>query len=157
MRILLPFIFVLLSASCSTPRVIADSQKDSVVFRDRVVYKDTTLYVPVPQESDRLLLSTSDTSRLQTSLAESEAFVLDGKLHHTLRNRSEMLQTINLSTPFRLQQTEHYLQKEKTVTVEVERELTAWQKLFMALGQGAFVAGLAVLLYIAVRILRKVI
>ena len=143
--------------SCSTPRMAIDSQKDSVrtVITDRIVYRDTVIHVPVPAESDKAVLQDTDTSFLRTSLAESEAFVREGKLHHSLRNRSEQLRPINLKLPEKILQTDNFLMKQQTVTVEVERELTRWQKLLQALGLGTFVALCAALLYMAVRIVRK--
>lgn len=152
------FIYMLLlMVGCSGPRMAIDSQRDSVrtVITDRIVYRDTVIYVPVPAESDRAVLQDTDTSFLRTSLAESEAFVREGKLHHSLRNRNELLQPVNLKMPRHLHQTEHYLMKERIKTVEVERELTRWQKFIQALGLGAFVAACAAILYMAVRIIRK--
>lgn len=151
------FIAVFVVVSCSTPRGVLTSQKDSVrtVITERVVYRDTVIHVPVPVESDKAVLQDSDTSFLRTSLAESEAFVSGGKLHHSLRNRSEQLQPINLKLPEKILQTDNFLMKQQTVTVEVERELTRWQKLLQALGLGTFVAGLAVILWFIVRIVRK--
>ena len=143
--------------SCSTPRMAIESQKDSVrtVITDRIVYRDTVIHVPVPVESGHKVLQDTDTSFLRTSLAESEAFVREGKLHHSLRNRNEQLRPINLKLPEKILQTDNFLMKQQTVTVEVERELTRWQKLLQALGLGTFVALCAALLYIAIRIVRK--
>lgn len=152
------FVYLLLCfVSCSTPRGALASQKDSVrtVITERVVYRDTVIHVPVPVESDNAVLLDTDTSFLRTSLAESEAFVRGGKLHHSIRNRSEQLQPINLKLPEKILQTDNFLMKQQTVTVEVERELTRWQKLLHALGLGTFVALCAALLYMAIRIVRK--
>lgn len=150
---------IVIFISCSTPRMAIESQKDSVrtVITDRIVYRDTVIHVPVPVESDKAVLLDTDTSFLRTSLAESEAFVRGGKLHHSLRNRSEQLQPINLKLPEKILKTDNFLMKQQTVTVEVERELTRWQKLIQALGLGTFVALCAALLYMAVRIVRKTI
>lgn len=152
------FIYMLLLlVGCSGPRMAIESQKDSVrtVITDRIVYRDTVIHVPVPVESGHKVLQDTDTSFLRTSLAESEAFVREGKLHHSLRNRSEQLQPINLKLPEKILQTDNFLMKQQTVTVEVERELTRWQKLLQALGLGTFVALCAALLYMAIRIVRK--
>lgn len=152
------FVYLLLCfVSCSTPRGVLTSQKDSVrtVISERIVYRDTVIPVPVPVESDSKVLLDTDTSFLRTSLAESEAFVRGGKLHHSLRNRSEQLRPINLKLPEKILQTDSFLMKQQTVPVEVERELTRWQKLLQALGLGTFVALCAALLYMAIRIVRK--
>ena len=125
------------------------------MITERVVYRDTVIEVPVPVESDKAVMEDSDTSMLRTSLAESEAFVSGGKLHHTLRNRSELVQPINLKMPLRFLNTDRFQLAAQTITVEVERELTAWQKFMQALGLGCFVAVCALALYFAVRIIRK--
>ena len=155
--VLLLVYLLLCLVSCSTPREILTSQKDSVrtVITERIVYRDTVIHVPVSAETDKAVLQDTDTSRLRTNLAESEAFVSGGKLHHSLRNRCEQLQPINLKLPQKILQTDHILLKQQTVTVEVERELTRWQKLLQALGLGTFVALCTALLYMAVRIVRK--
>ena len=152
------FVYILLCfTSCFAPRGVVSSQKDSIrtVITERVVYRDTIIEVPVPTESDKAILGDTDTSLLRTSLAESEAFVSGGKLHHTLRNRNELLQPINMKMPVRFLNTDRFQLAAQTVTVEVERELTAWQKFMQALGLGCFVAVCALALYFAVRILRK--
>ena len=117
-----------------------ESRQDSVVVNVREVVRDTVIMVQVPDESDRAVLPDSDTSRLSTSLAESEAYVKDGKLHHTLRNRSEQM------LPVRLQYVER-LRSERTSqlasvreVVEVPRELTTWQRFIMGVGWAALLA-----------------
>lgn len=156
MRYLL-IILSLCLVSCSTLHRTVTGQKDSVrtVITERIVYRDTVIHLPVPAESDNAVLQDTDTSFLRTSLAESEAFVSGGRLHHSLRNRSEQIQPIYLKLPEKILQTDNFLMKQQTVTVEVERELTRWQKLLQALGLGTFVALCTALLYMAVRIVRK--
>lgn len=151
-------VYLLLSlCGCSAQRGVLTVQKDSVrtVISERVVYRDTVIHVPVPAEQDHAVLQDTDTSRLSTSLAESEAFVLEGKLHHTLRNKSELLQPINIKMPELVRQTEHSHLAARTITVEVERELTRWQKFIQAIGLGAFVAACAAVIYMVVRFVRK--
>lgn len=152
------FIYILLCfASCGTPRNMQVPQKDSIrtMISERIIYRDTIVYVPVPDESEKAVLQDTDTSRLQTGLAESEAFVSGGRLNHTLRNRHDVLQPIYLSIPEKARETEHFQLAARTVTVEVEKQLTPWQRFLQGLGQGAFVAGLAAILFIIVRIIRK--
>ena len=161
---LLPFlglcllIYILLCmVGCASHRRFIGLQKDSIrtVISNRIIYHDTVILVPIPIESDRADLLSADTSRLKTSLAESEVYVADGRLHHTLRNRSEDLQPINVKMPSLLQQTEHYIIQKKIEFVEIERELTDWEKLIRSLGLGAFVSVCAVILYVITRIVRK--
>lgn len=163
---LLPFLvlcmflyLILCLVGCSTPRMASDSQRDSVriVFQDRVIYKDSLIYVPVPAEQDHSVLQDTDTSRLTTSLAESEAFVSGGKLHHTLRNKTEALVPIILKLPNRVQSTEHYHLSARTEIVQVPRELTRWERFIHTLGIGTFVALCLAIIYIILRIIRRII
>lgn len=151
-------IYLLLSlVGCSTQRMAIDSQKDSTltVITERIVYRDSLIYVPVPAETDNATLAATDTSRLSTSLAESEAYVSDGVLHHSLRNKPDALIPININLPNKVQTTERTSLSRQIVTVEVERELTTWQRLLLMLGQGTFVALLGIILYIILKIVRK--
>lgn len=143
--------------SCGAQRGVLTAQKDSVrtVISERVIYRDTVIHVPVPAESDKAVLRDTDTSLLQTSLAVSEAWVSDGNLHHTLRNRSDSVRIVPIKIPEKRRNIEQYNFQTRTVTVEVERELTRWQKFIQSLGLGAFVAACAAILYLAIRIIRR--
>ena len=155
---LILLVYILLCfCSCGAQRGIQAVQKDSVrtVVSERVVYRDTVIHVPVPVESNKAVLQDTDTSLLRTTLAVSEAWVSDGNLHHTLRNRSDSVRLMPIKFPEKERSVEQYNLQTRTVTVEIERELTRWQKLLQALGLGTFVALCAALLYMAIRIVRK--
>ena len=126
-----------LITACAAPKVVQDYQRDSVVFiRDSVRFRDSLVLVPVPQGSDKAVLPDSDTSRLETDVAESVAYVADGKLHHTLRNKEAALIPVTIKLPERL----HYEARDKIIynriveTVEVEKELSRLQRFIMSLG-----------------------
>lgn len=150
------FILVLtcMAVSCGPPRKIMEAQKDSVrtIVQNRVVYRDSTIYVPVPTEADRAELADSDTSRLETSLAVSEAFVADGMLHHSLRNRSDALLPVPVKLPSLLHQEQHYLIRDRvaTETVYVEKELSRWQRFLQTVGI-AVLGAVAVWLVLKIR------
>lgn len=141
-------------AGCSIPRQIIEVQRDSVrtVVQNRVVYRDSIIYVPVPTEADRAELADSDTSRLETSLAVSEAFVADGMLHHSLRNRSDALLPVPVKLPSLLHQEQHYLIRDRvaTETVYVEKELSRWQHFLQTVGI-AVLGAVAVWLVLKIR------
>lgn len=83
----MPLLFLF---SCAAPRVIEQTQRDSlyVEYRERIVH-DTVMYEP-PQEST--YIQTKDTtSHLETSLAESDASIVDGVLYHSLRNKPQKI------------------------------------------------------------------
>lgn len=132
-------------ASCAGPRELAEFQRDSVIVhvRDSVYLRDTVIMWRIPPESGANTLQESDTSHLSTGIAESTAFVKDGLLHHTLRNRSEALIPIEVKIPERIRTEEKGLTRYlKTVErVEVEKELSRWQRFLQGLGWAVLIAG----------------
>lgn len=120
-----------LLTSCS-PRIV---EKIVTEYRDTTIVKkvvrDSLIPVPIPLESGQAIVEVGDTSRLETSVAQSEAFIgKDGRLHHTLDNKSD--KTLPVVVPVR----ELYVfngrhEKEgiiRTKEVEVEKPLSWWRK-----------------------------
>lgn len=136
----------LLMTACAAPKVVQDYQRDSVVvIRDSIRFRDSLVLVPVPQGSDKAVLPDSDTSRLETNVAESVAYVADGKLHHTLRNKDAALIPVTIKLPERI----HYETRDKIIynriveTVEVEKELSRLQRFMMSLGWVVLIGAVA--------------
>ena len=126
---------------CSTPRVVQDYQRDSVriIVKDSTIFKDSVVLVEIPTERERLVATATDTSHLETSVAWSEAYVADGRLHHTLQNKDALL-PVKIMIPEKVH-TE--LNKNTMIvrqTVEVEKELSKWQNFIQMLGYGFLVA-----------------
>lgn len=145
-------------SGCATQKHVAqDYQRDSirVEVRDSIIYRDTTIYVALEAENSQAVLPDTDTSRLATRYAESEAYVNKGKLHHSIRNKSEAIMPIELKMPTRLRQENEYLIRDRKVVevVEVEKQLSRWQRFMMALGYG--VLG-AVAVWIAIKISKMI-
>lgn len=140
-------LLAIMVCSCGPARVVTEYQRDSVTVhvRDSVFLRDTVMMAQIPAESGANVLPDSDTSFLQTSLAESQAFVKNGQLHHTLRNRSEMLLpvTVQYVDRARTERTESIVTRKEVERIEVEKELSRWQNFVMALGYGVLIAGLA--------------
>ena len=140
-----------LMVSCATPKVVQDYQRDSVVYivKDTMIFKDSVVLVEIPTERERLVVAETDTSLLETSVAWSEAYVADGKLHHTLQNKDALL-PVKVSLPMKV----HTEQKEKAMVqrqvIEVEKELSRWQSFLIAVGYTVLVA-VAVWLILKVR------
>lgn len=136
--------FAALLTGCAAQRVAVDYQRDSVavIVRDSVIYRDSVVLVEIPKESDKDVVMRSDTSHLETSIAESEAWVADGRLHHTLRNKDEAFIPVTIKMPERL----HYEQKDRLVynriveQVEVEKPLNWWERFVMSVGTIAIIA-----------------
>ena len=138
-------IAVLLAVTgCAAPQLMTE-QRDSLVIhvRDSVVYRDSIIYVPIPEGGDKAKLPDTDTSFLQTSVAESEAYVKDGVLHHSLRNRSEAIIPIKVSIPERIHSEERGLTRylKEVQRIEVEKELSRWQRFLQSVGWSALIAG----------------
>lgn len=147
----------LLMTACAAPKVVQDYQRDSVVvIRDSVRFRDSLVLVPVPQGSDKAVLPDSDTSRLETDIAESVSYVADGKLHHTLRNKEAALIPVTIKLPERL----HYEKRDKIIynriveTVEVEKELSRLQRFMMSLGWVVLIGAVAWLAWKIYRLVR---
>ena len=134
-------------ASCAGPRELAEFQRDSVSVhvRDSIRFRDSLILVPVPEGSDKANLPDTDTSYLSTGIAESTAYVKDGQLHHSLRNKSDAIIPIKVTIPERVRTEEKGLTRYlKTVErVEVQKELSRWQRFIQGLGYAVLIAGLA--------------
>ena len=132
-----------LVVSCAVPKVVQE-QRDSTVIhiKDSIRFRDSLVLVPVPEGADKAKLPDTDTSFLQTSVAESEAFVKDGVLHHSLRNRSEAVIPIRITIPERIRTEEKGLTRylKQVERVEVEKELSRWQRFLQGLGWTALIA-----------------
>ena len=141
--------------SCGPARVVQDYQKDSVVtvIKDTTIFRDSIIYVRVEADKESAIIPDTDTSRLSTRYAESEAYVKDGQLHHSLRNRSEALIPIETKIPITIHfESNSSIRDKRTVeVVEVEKQLSRWQRFIQALGYGVLIA---VILWIAKKFIR---
>lgn len=132
-------------AGCAAPCHVVDYQKDSTVVHivDSIRIIDSLILVPVPEGSDKAKLPDTDTSYLSTSVAESEAFVKNGVLHHSLRNKSEAIIPIKVSIPVKIHTQEKGLIRylREVERVEVEKELSRWQRFLQSIGWCVLIAG----------------
>lgn len=121
----------LLLTSCGAGKhlPIQTEQRDSVrieVCKETRYIRDT-VFLEIPAQSAEM--TTRDTSsHLETDYAESDARINpDGTLHHTLRNK-EQEKPVPVDVPQTQKDSIVYQDRYITETVEVPRELTAWQK-----------------------------
>lgn len=128
-------------ASCGPAKVTQDYQKDSVVtvIKDTTIYRDSIIYVKIEAEKNSAVLPDTDTSRLSTRFAESEAYVSNGQLHHSLRNKSEALIPIETKIPITIHFESKATIRDKRIVevVEVEKQLSRWHKFIQMIGYGA--------------------
>lgn len=132
-----------LVVSCAAPKVVLEQRDSTVIYiKDSIRFRDSLVLVPIPEGTDKAKLPDTDTSFLQTSVAESEAFVKDGVLHHSLRNRSEAVIPIRITIPERIRTEEKGLTRylKQVERVEVEKELSRWQRFLQGLGWTALIA-----------------
>ena len=139
---------------CCPCRPLQTLQRDTVavIVRDSVYLHDTTLLWSPPDESSQVIADTS--SHLETSLAESDAAIINGRLIHSIRNRSESIVPINVTIPYKVHSESRESLSERTAIKEVPRELTWWQVLWIRLGQicaGCLLICVAVKLFIVLR------
>ena len=139
---------------CCPCKHLQSIQRDTVavIIRDSVYLHDTTLLWSPPDESSRAIADTG--SHLETSLAESDAAIIDGRLVHSIRNRSESIVPINVTIPYRVHSESRESLSEHTVVKEAPRELTWWQVFWIRLGQicaGCLLICVAVKLFIVLR------
>ena len=151
-------LLLLLLMSCGTQKVTpVEIARDSVsvVVKESVIYKDSIVFIDVPAEVDRAILWDSDTSFLETSVAESQAWVEEGQLNHILKNKPDLRipKIVTLPIYLKSKETEHLAKDVITQKVEVEKELNKWQIFRMMVGTlTIIVIGINLL----IRILKKV-
>ena len=128
---------VMLVGCAATKQVSHDYQLDSVNIVTMVTYKDSVIYHHIEQETDKAIVPDTDTSRLSTTYAESEAYVKSGKLHHTLRNKSEAVIPLKIQIPVRYVNETKINASNVREIIEVEKQLSKWQQFIQAFGYTA--------------------
>lgn len=130
--------------SCSTPAVIAQKDSVRIEYRERVV-KDTA-YLKVPLEVEKVV--TCDTvSYLENNWASSEARVEGGFLSHSLRTKDR-----TVSVPCYVTVRDTVVMEKEQKVVEVERNLTWWERMWITCGKMS--AGVLLLLFLLLLIRR---
>lgn len=125
-----------LCCGCATHKPTAPiiiNQTDSVRVEtkyEKIIIRDTVMVSLPPQSAERT--TTDSTSHLETDFAVSDAMVNpDGSLTHTLRNKAQEI-PVPVESEKEVQEKIVYRNREVGVPqpypVEVERELTWWQK-----------------------------
>lgn len=107
--------------------------KDSTAIRDSAAIRDSIIQVPLPTEASQSILPIGQHSHLETSLAESDAYVDSLGLHHTLNNKEGTLDAHvpvvdHYHNEYQYHQKDSTNIQEHTQIVEVEKPLTWWQK-----------------------------
>lgn len=124
---------VLLVGGCSPGKQLAKTQQQQdstrVEVRKKVVYVTDTVYLEIPAQTAERTTRDS-TSHLENDYAESDARINpDGSLFHDLKTKTQKIPK-EVKTP--VEQNDSIVYKARAINetneVEVERELTWWQK-----------------------------
>jgi hypothetical protein len=147
--------------TAAPPSVSVHNQKDSIreVIVERVVHLHDSIPFYVPVEKLVMVTPSTDTSRLETSMASSTAFIDSlGFLHHDLLNKDQTIyQPVDIDVPVSDTTREEYHKNEKadTIYVDVPAQLSKGQKFLIRAGWLMVAVFLFGLVYIAYRIWRR--
>lgn len=127
----------MIMASCAILRPpvevnIRDSTVVHYVDSTIVSVRDSVVMVPVPMESSSAVLPADFRSHVETSIAESDAWVKDGHLHHNINNKhhEKLPAVVPIVTTAQVirDESSHDGLVNMTVVKEVEKKLTWWQR-----------------------------
>lgn len=128
-NIILILIITAAMSSCCSSRHLATSSKDSVrvEIRTRTEYVRDTVIREIPSISEAI--TTRDTSsHLENFYAQSDARInLDGTLFHSLATKPQK-EPIPIDKPIQYRDSIVYRDKVVKDVVQVERELSWWEK-----------------------------
>jgi hypothetical protein len=144
-RLLSISLVALLISSCCIPSKCEyfNSIPERVIERqDSIVFFPMIIPVPIPAEETASEVPVSDTSEIKTSVAESKAWVEDGRLHHNMRNLSDQMIHVEINVPKHISIQKEFLTR--TAIEEVEKELSWFQKTLMYAGGVALAALLGI-------------
>ena len=119
MRYLLVFFsIILMMVGCAKPIYIPTEAKTIIEYRDTTIYIKDTVRVEVPTEQAEHKQPSIEPSHLETSVATSDAWVENDKLHHTLKNKKTTLKA-KVDTVFTVTYVDRYIEKPIIKEVEV--------------------------------------
>ena len=145
MKYYLPLLLLLTASACSTVRTlpVQDSTRVEVRYETKTVHD--TAYVELPVIVEKV--ATLDTaSLLENKYAKSAASVSCGVLTHSLETKP-VREPVSVEKQIVYRDSLVYRDKVQTVTVEVEKKLTAWQTIQMRLGLVAILIIMIVVIY----------
>ncbi|MFR5894492.1 MAG: hypothetical protein ACLUGY_08785 [Phocaeicola massiliensis] len=131
MNISLLLLIALLLTACGTPKKLTTTQQDStrIEIRETVIYVPDTVFVEIPAQTAERTTQDS-TSHLENDYALSDARINpDGSLYHDLKTKPQE-KPVPFDKPVEKKDSIIYRTQyiDREVTVEVERELSWWEK-----------------------------
>ena len=145
MKYYLPLLLLLTASACSTVRTLPVQDSTRVEVRYETKTFHDTAYVELPVIVEKV--ATLDTaSVLENKYAKSAASVSGGVLAHSLETKP-VREPVRVEKQIVYRDSLVYRDKVQTVTVEVEKKLTAWQTIQMRLGLVAILIITIVVIY----------
>lgn len=131
MNISLLLLIALLLTACGTPKKLTTTQQDStrIEIRETVIYVPDTVFVEIPAQTAERTTQDS-TSHLENDYTLSDARINpDGSLYHDLKTKPQE-KPVPIEKPVERKDSIIYRTQyiDREVTVEVERELSWWEK-----------------------------
>ena len=120
------FLSIAFLNSCCSPESI-EKVETKIEYRDRIVKDTVELEIPVEIIHN---VTTDTLSIVETSLAKSDAKVVNGFLFHSIENKPQKIQKpveIHVTDTVYISNSET-IEKPKPEIVKVEKELSWWQR-----------------------------
>lgn len=149
------FILLYLALSCvacSVSRQVT-SGETKVEVRTETKYEKDTVYFEIPVYIEKVQ-TLDTTSVLENKYAISAASVSSGVLAHSLSTKPYK-QPVEVEKQIVYRDSLVYVDKIITNTVEVEKQLTSWQKFLMSFGSLGFIALFIAIAYAIYKLLYK--
>ena len=144
MKHFLPLLLLVASA-CSTVRTLPVQDSTRVEVRTETVIRKDTVFVELPLVVERVAVLDT-VSHLENAFAASSAVVSGGVLEHSLETKPVSLPAV-VDKQVVYRDSIVFRDRVQVQTVEVPRELTAWQQAKLRVGGFCFFALLLIGLY----------
>ncbi len=138
-RTLIYILILLLATSCAVCRNCRNSapnsthQKDSVIIKETIIYRDTLIPVIVKDTTVQDRTAPTDTARAETDLAKAKAWLESDSLRLTITNKPDPIPPVKATIPEKARTETKTQIRTEVKTTEINR-LTKWQKAMISLG-----------------------
>ena len=148
MKYYLPLLLLLTASACSTVRQLPSTDSTKVEVRTVVETVHDTAYVELPVIVEKV--ATLDTaSVLENKYAKSAALVSGGVLTHSLETKP-VREPVKVEKQIVYRDSTVYRDRIQTVTKEVEKPLSGWQRAKLRVGGFCFFLVLIAGLYLII-------
>ena len=159
-RTLIYILILLLATSCSVCRNCRNAapnsthQKDSVIIKETIIYRDTLIPVIVKDTTVQDRTAPTDTARAETDLANAKAWLESDSLRLTITNKPDAIPPVKVTIPEKARTEIKNQIRTEVRTIEVNR-LTQWQKMMISLGYVFIGICGAGVVWLLIKIIRK--